>query len=187
MRFWGVLVGVLVFPLLLATITGNRRNEKTESRRAENEEGKRAIDKAVLAAYIIGVLIITLGIRNFDNDSQVVLNPLRAYGMIIRSATDGFKRGGWRMMWKYISWYKGVAEGVGLNILLFAPLGYLLPRVMKVNWPRVLLFGFGFSLLIEVTQLVTHLGWFDTSDLLHNTLGSVLGFLYYKFLEKHPC
>ena len=68
-------------------------------------------------------------------------------------------------------------EGAGLNILLFVPFGYLLPRLWKraERWRRVVLCGFVLSLLIELTQLVTHLGMFDLNDLMNNSLGALLG------------
>ena len=74
-----------------------------------------------------------------------------------------------------------------LNVLLFMPLGYLIPlSYSKINrWWKVLLLGFTFSLLIETVQLITRLGWFDTSDLLHNTLGAVMGYwIYCRWLRE---
>ena len=68
-------------------------------------------------------------------------------------------------------------EGAGLNILLFVPFGYLLPLLWKRadRWWKVVLCGFVLSLLIELTQLVTHLGMFDLDDLMNNSLGALLG------------
>ena len=68
-------------------------------------------------------------------------------------------------------------EGAGLNILLFVPFGYLLPLLWKRadRWWKVVLCGFLLSLLIELTQLVTHLGMFDLDDLMNNSLGAFLG------------
>ena len=68
-------------------------------------------------------------------------------------------------------------EGAGLNILLFVPFGYLLPLLWKRadRWWKVVLCGFVLSLLIELTQLVTHLGMFDLDDLMNNSLGVFLG------------
>ena len=70
-------------------------------------------------------------------------------------------------------------EGAGLNILLFVPFEYLLPLLWKRadRWWRVVLCGFVLSLLIELTQLVTHLGMFDLDDLMNNSLGAFLGWL----------
>lgn len=71
-----------------------------------------------------------------------------------------------------------------LNILMFVPLGLLLPAI----WPnyrslrRMALTGFGFSLSIELIQIFS---WrlTDIDDLLTNTLGAVLG--YYLFQQIH--
>ena len=57
-----------------------------------------------------------------------------------------------------------------LNILLLSPVGLLMPAFVKRKWP-VVLFGFCFSLLIETLQLVLRRGYFETDDLIHNTLG----------------
>ena len=69
-----------------------------------------------------------------------------------------------------------------LNVVLFLPLGILLPVVFpkfrKFGW--MLAAGIGFSLLIETVQLVGRVGIFETDDLLFNTVGAVIGFLLYK-------
>lgn len=72
-------------------------------------------------------------------------------------------------------------EGYLLNILLFLPLGFLLPLL----WPnynrfwRILLFGAALSLLIEFSQLL-NIRSTDIDDLLLNTLGALLGFLLFR-------
>lgn len=65
-----------------------------------------------------------------------------------------------------------------LNILLFIPLGMVLP----ILWSRfrqkkyTLLFGFGTSFVIELLQMLTFRAT-DVNDLLTNTFGTYLGFL----------
>lgn len=76
-----------------------------------------------------------------------------------------------------------------LNIGLFIPLGILLPLL----WPTkreflfVLLFGFSFSLLIEISQLFNQRST-DVDDLIMNFLGAIIGFgiywLFRHFLKK---
>ncbi len=62
-----------------------------------------------------------------------------------------------------------------LNILLFVPLGCLLYRV-GLPALRVLLFGFGLSLLIETIQFILPIGRdASLSDVLSNSLGAGLG------------
>ncbi len=67
-----------------------------------------------------------------------------------------------------------------LNVVLFLPLGFLLPFLWP-EWNRpipVLLFGAAFSLLIESSQLL-NIRFTDIDDFLLNTLGAALGFLLY--------
>ncbi|WP_195574975.1 VanZ family protein [Paenibacillus sp. 1001270B_150601_E10] len=72
-----------------------------------------------------------------------------------------------------------------LNILLFMPLGFLLPTI----WPqfrtikKTVCTGFLFSLAIELGQLLNH-RITDIDDLLMNTLGAILGYLLYRALFK---
>ena len=71
-----------------------------------------------------------------------------------------------------------------LNILLFAPMGYLLPTIFKLFtkvWFMIPM-GLIISLIIETTQYFTGLGVFDVDDLFFNTLGTALGFLLFRLL-----
>lgn len=68
-----------------------------------------------------------------------------------------------------------------LNVVLFLPLGFLLPLLWpKLNrfW-KILLSGIAFSLLIELSQLL-NIRNSDVDDLLLNTLGAVAGFALYR-------
>lgn len=65
------------------------------------------------------------------------------------------------------------------NILLFSPLGFLLPlyRSRPTRASHVGAIAFGTSLLLELIQLLTGLGGFDVDDLILNVLGGLLGWL----------
>lgn len=71
--------------------------------------------------------------------------------------------------------------GYVLNVLLFVPLGFLLPLI----WPKtdnffvVAAWGLGFSLLIEASQLLNNRVT-DVDDLMMNTLGAVVGYMLFK-------
>ena len=41
------------------------------------------------------------------------------------------------------------------NIIIFVPVGILVPLVTRKKWMWILLKGFGFSLLIEIIQLIS--------------------------------
>lgn len=72
-----------------------------------------------------------------------------------------------------------------LNIIMFMPLGFLLPLIWKNfrNPKKVLLTGFALSLAIELSQLFNRRNT-DVDDLLMNTLGALVGFFLWKALEK---
>lgn len=65
-----------------------------------------------------------------------------------------------------------------LNILLFLPLGIMLPVLWSNfrNTGKTILFGFAMSLAIELLQTLTFRAT-DVNDLITNTLGAYLGFL----------
>lgn len=71
-----------------------------------------------------------------------------------------------------------------LNVVMFLPLGVLLPMV----WPGcdklryALAYGAGFSLLIELSQLLNRRAT-DIDDLLMNTLGALIGYGIYKAVQ----
>lgn len=62
------------------------------------------------------------------------------------------------------------------NILLFIPFGMLMPLcVKKIPIWGTTLIGFSLSLCIEILQLLTARGYFQTDDLIMNTLGCLSG------------
>ncbi|MEU9887883.1 VanZ family protein [Sphaerisporangium sp. NPDC051011] len=72
------------------------------------------------------------------------------------------------------------------NILLFLPLGYLVPAIWKVRGVHRLAFiAFSVSLLIEGAQFLISqaIGYtyriFDVDDLILNTLGGIIGYVIY--------
>ena len=65
------------------------------------------------------------------------------------------------------------------NILVFSPMGILLPIFMQRKVGLIYIGGASFllSLFIETVQLVFKIGVFDVDDLILNTAGAALGFL----------
>lgn len=70
-----------------------------------------------------------------------------------------------------------------LNVLMFVPLGFLLPLLWEKyrEGKRTVCFGFGLSLSIELLQILTYRAT-DVNDLITNTVGAVLGYLAAKLL-----
>lgn len=73
--------------------------------------------------------------------------------------------------------------GYRLNIILFIPLGFLIPIIWKEERKicRIALRGFMFSLIIELLQIfcgrIT-----DIDDLIANTIGCIIGYLIFKVI-----
>ncbi len=92
-----------------------------------------------------------------------------------------FKPSFWEAIKK--SHYGAVAHASLMNLLLFVPLGYLLPQFKEIRftrelrWWQTLIIAFAVSLTIELLQLVLHRGTFQLDDLVRNTEGGVVGFV----------
>lgn len=84
-----------------------------------------------------------------------------------------------------IGW-EGFIVNIFGNVLAFAPFGFLLPIVSKQNrtFFCVVLYSFEFSLFIELIQLSFQVGTFDVDDLLMNTIGGMLGYLFFLTQKK---
>ena len=68
------------------------------------------------------------------------------------------------------------------NLLIFTPMGFLLPLLAKRFrrvWP-ILFVGFCSSLVVETIQFIFRVGSSDVDDLILNTAGAGLGYLVYK-------
>ncbi len=70
-----------------------------------------------------------------------------------------------------------------LNILVFIPFGFMLPWALNLPFWKSVLVGLAFSVLLEATQFLFCLGFCETDDLIHNTLGTTIGYGYWKLLQ----
>ena len=71
------------------------------------------------------------------------------------------------------------------NIFMFVPIGFTLAVIFKKH--RIIiptLISFGFSLFIEVCQLLLHSGFFEFDDLFNNTSGAFIGILLYLLYRR---
>lgn len=71
------------------------------------------------------------------------------------------------------------------NVLAFAPFGFLLPLLNRKNSNFFLIafFSMIFSLVVEMLQLRLKVGIFDVDDILMNTFGGILGYLFFVLCE----
>lgn len=122
----------------------------------------------VFAVYIFGVFHFTGAGTIFD---------AKLYGMEFRAGQINFFPFSDRDL---------DIVGYGLNVLLFMPLGFLLP----VIWPatgkfwHILTGGFLLSMFIEISQLLNNRRT-DVDDLILNTFGAILSYgLFYVYSRK---
>lgn len=118
----------------------------------EISKKKEFIFSILFGAYIAAVLWITLFSRIGEGYRGFLL-PFHSYVEILK--------GGWRPL----------LENIG-NVVLFIPLGFALKCSGMKDVKKA---GFLASLTIEVLQFTFALGTFECDDLIHNTLGAVIG------------
>lgn len=106
--------------------------------------------------YGIFILLITLLSREAGSGGRAELVPFWSWYRVLALHRSG-------LLWQIL-----------LNILLFAPLGGLLALG---GWRkrRIVLTGALLSVGVEAAQLVFRLGLFEWDDMIHNTLGALLG------------
>ena len=75
---------------------------------------------------------------------------------------------------------------LGGNIIMFIPLGFLLPRVFSQlsSLSRVLLTTAAIITAVEIIQLFTLVGICDIDDLILNVIGAAIGYGFHKVAKK---
>ena len=64
-----------------------------------------------------------------------------------------------------------------LNVLLFVPIGFLAGCGLRgMTLMKVLFFGSGLSIFIELLQFVFKKGFCEIDDVIHNVLGCLIGY-----------
>lgn len=127
------------------------------------------VKKTAAAAVILCYLVVVLGATMLERGGiygQIDLRPFIAY----RRAWNGFSIKEWR--------------NIILNILMFVPLGLLLPFYGRW-WRRpafTYLAGLAFTLFIEFAQLILKRGIFEMDDIFNNLLGTMIGYGIYRLV-----
>ena len=171
-----IAVFVLAFCIALGVLGQCLRGKHLRSARAVRV----LTGSALIAIYVYGILNHTILGRTAQTQHMARPEPLWSYraalsldelGITVTSAT--------------------MLSEILLNILLFVPLGILLPFVAPTAFHsdhvardmlRVALVTCAISCGIEFAQLLFRLGLFELDDILNNTIGAVLGLLAYRLL-----
>ena len=127
---------------------------------------KRINDKAklfLLCAYFIIILYFTILSKSIHDERMIKLTPLWSYAKF--NQPD--------MRWQ-----------VYMNVFLYIPFGYLLPYSSKRTFLQTFLIGLCLSLTTETLQYIFALGLCETDDVIHNTLGCIIGYWYLRGINK---
>lgn len=85
-----------------------------------------------------------------------------------------------RPFWNYEAFLEGgekLLPEIVMNVAVFVPVGLLLGcSFRRMKWWKVMMMGICVSGSIEVMQFVYKRGFAEVDDVLHNTLGCMIGF-----------
>ncbi len=104
--------------------------------------------------------------------------------IIFRTERDEMKCSLWPFE-SYIGLYnRRLAQNI-MNIVLFMPIGFFAGAALKKkHLLNAIKIGVVLSLFIEVTQLISRRGICNIDDVIHNTLGCVIGFAFFVLCYK---
>ncbi|MEN0642646.1 VanZ family protein [Alkalicoccobacillus gibsonii] len=123
-----------------------------------------SIKPTIVTFMLIGYLMMVAGVTVFNRSPYMMGSmDLTLFGSYIEAWNDFSVKN-----WQYVT----------LNIVMFLPLGILLPllhdRFKKAVW--TILAGILLTLSIETFQYFTGFGVFEFDDLFNNTLGAIIGY-----------
>ena len=206
-----ILITVFVAALVILLPWADRRicrrlKVNLEGGLSENPDADRILRlrKRLLAAGVVFYLLVLAWLvffsRSSSDDYTVHVAPLEDLKNAF-STPNGFY--GWfRTLFRegvsaalsqiYVARPRDISQFF-LNVMVFVPVGYLLPYVFSWFRARVrvrpVVFSLLISLVIENIQLITRRGTYDFDDIISNTLGGLLGQLLYiaaGYVVTHP-
>ena len=158
----GCAIGMLIFSVLLYLL---RRKPKGQ---VQGISQKEILCSLALAVYLVLLLGGTLLSRHIGTTYRMELIPFWSYYEVINKNNTG------------------IALQILFNVLMFIPWGILLPSMWEClqNFKIILLSSVSVSLVIEVLQLVLRLWLFEFDDVLHNIVGTVIGYMIWRRWRK---
>lgn len=125
----------------------------------------RIIGRLLVIGYVILLLFLTVFSRSFQSSHNYNLFPFWSYKAIW---------GGQEEL---------LAENI-MNVIVFIPVGFLLGcSFNRVKIWIILLCGCYISISIELSQFILKRGFTEVDDVMHNTLGCLIGFAIYSLIR----
>lgn len=132
----------------------------------KGSRAKRFVFESLLVEYYFLVLCSTVICRASRGERHIEIMPFWNYSDI----------------WNRVDYPADLIE-VLLNVALFVPIGLLLGG-LGFKTKKILLSGIFLSGIIEVLQFAFRKGLCETDDVVHNTLGCVIGYFGFISLFK---
>lgn len=119
--------------------------------------------KIELVVYCLMVLFFTVIGRKAQSEASCVLMPFSSWSALF---SVPFQSHG-----QYI------LKEIIVNMLMMFPIGFMFGIYGAPRMVSCLIFGILFSVCIELAQYITQTGLCEMDDVIHNTIGCVVGFL----------
>ncbi len=122
--------------------------------------------KLLTVEYIFFVLCSTVLFRPCNENDGYSIKPFWSYLAIQNGRTD-------------------LMQANIMNMVIFIPIGVLFGCLSKgLKWWMVTLIGVGISLSIEILQFLLKRGFAEVDDVIHNTLGCLVGFVTVAVIKR---
>ena len=130
------------------------------------KKGWRKVSGLLLIEYFFLTLCSTVLVRSYSEKLGFNFTPLWSYMEIAKDGRIDL-----------------IADNV-MNVLVFVLFGLFVGMTFaQIKWWQVLLFGCGISVLIETLQFALKRGFAETDDVMHNTLGCLIGYGLYTLVK----
>ena len=145
--------------------------------------------EGLLSVFCLGVVLFIAfkGVRTGFRWSSVLL--LIEYIFLLFCSTVIFRPTGdtrqydFHPFWSYDR-PELLVENI-MNVVVFIPVGLLLGSAFKqMTWWKALLIGCSISITIEALQFWFMKGFSEVDDVMHNTVGCIMGYIIYSILVR---
>lgn len=130
------------------------------------EKGFHVLAIVIMIEIVVLILSATVFFRATDQNVGYNLIPFWSYSMPTKDLQ-----------------YSMCVENL-MNVLMFIPLGFSLGCAYKdLGWKRIIVVALCLSVAIEVMQFVFRKGFAEVDDVMHNTLGCIIGYGIYTLIR----
>lgn len=142
----------------------------------------------VIATFVLYCICLVLFvILKFDGSFERILSlQSNIVSMIEEQGISNVNLVPFRTISPYLGNFFAMYAFVNImgNIVIFAPLGFLLRMLSKNSFSKVMIISLLIIFSIELIQYFFKIGFFDIDDILLNTIGACLGYVASVIFDK---